>query len=471
MSNKDFKVKNGLVVPSLTTAGVVTTDSSGNISSSATVAITNGGTGQTSAANALNAFLPLQTGNTNYYLQTNGTTTQWNSVTSVPTQTGNTGKYLTTDGTSPSWSSISGSLAQPTEPTSPTDGLIWVDTDGSAPTTVVTRWSKSLSAGTTTLTGTDDTTNILSYTAGYEQVFLNGVLLSRTNDYTATSGTSIVLSSATAASDIIEIICPLQVAYADILTTSAAAAAYQAINTSVSTTELGYLDGVTSAIQTQMDTKLATATAASTYLANSLADAKGDLLTATADNTPARLAVGTNAQVLTADSTAATGLKWATASSGGMTLISTTAITATASVDLTSIPGTYKELVIIVDGAYENSGAAQVLTFNNGTTLFSSVYSQAANANTVTTATTAANILISTPLRFVAGSGSGSIVIKIPNYASTTMAKICEFYGYGGNGAVQGTGGVGAIAAITSAKITWGGTPTAQGNVYLYGVN
>jgi hypothetical protein len=45
-------------------------------------------------------------------------------------------------------------------------------------------------------------------------------------------------------------------------------------------------------------------------------DAKGDLITATAADTPARLAVGTNAQVLTADSTTATGLKWATASSG-----------------------------------------------------------------------------------------------------------------------------------------------------------
>ena len=33
----------------------------------------------------------------------------------------------------------------------------------------------------------------------------------------------------------------------------------------VSTTELGYLDGVTSAVQTQIDSKLATATAASTY--------------------------------------------------------------------------------------------------------------------------------------------------------------------------------------------------------------
>jgi hypothetical protein len=49
-------------------------------------------------------------------------------------------------------------------------------------------------------------------------------------------------------------------------------------------------------------------------------DAKGDLITATAADTPARLAVGTNGQVLTADSTTSTGLKWAAAAAGGKVL-------------------------------------------------------------------------------------------------------------------------------------------------------
>jgi len=77
----------------------------------------------------------------------------------------------------------------------------------------------------------------------------------------------------------------------------------------VSATELGYLDGVSSAIQTQIDGKVA----------SSLVDAKADLITATAADTPARLAVGTNGQVLQADSTTATGLKWATPSTGAYT--------------------------------------------------------------------------------------------------------------------------------------------------------
>ena len=50
----------------------------------------------------------------------------------------------------------------------------------------------------------------------------------------------------------------------------------------------------------------------SNAIQNAIVDAKGDLIAATAADTPARLAVGTNGQVLTADSTASTGLAWAT---------------------------------------------------------------------------------------------------------------------------------------------------------------
>jgi hypothetical protein len=54
----------------------------------------------------------------------------------------------------------------------------------------------------------------------------------------------------------------------------------------------------------------------SNAIQNAIVDAKGDLISATAADTPARLAVGTNGQVLTADSSTATGLKWAAASGG-----------------------------------------------------------------------------------------------------------------------------------------------------------
>ena len=46
------------------------------------------------------------------------------------------------------------------------------------------------------------------------------------------------------------------------------------------------------------------------YVTKALVDAKGDLVTATADNTPARLAVGTNDFILTAASGETTGLVW-----------------------------------------------------------------------------------------------------------------------------------------------------------------
>ena len=57
-------------------------------------------------------------------------------------------------------------------------------------------------SGQTSFTGADDNGNTLAYTASNLDVFLNGVLLDD-SDYTASNGTSIVLGSAAAASDIL----------------------------------------------------------------------------------------------------------------------------------------------------------------------------------------------------------------------------------------------------------------------------
>ena len=60
-----------------------------------------------------------------------------------------------------------------------------------------------------------------------------------------------------------------------------------------------------------------------------IVDAKGDLIAGTTSDAVARLAVGTNGHVLTADSTTATGLKWAAASGGGKVLQVVQATTST----------------------------------------------------------------------------------------------------------------------------------------------
>ncbi len=77
-------------------------------------------------------------------------------------------------------------------------------------------------------------------------------------------------------------------------------------------TEIGYVNGVTSAIQTQLDAKTLKATLTT----------KGDIYVATAASTPARLAVGSDGQLPIADSSASTGIRWATLNQGAKNYIS-----------------------------------------------------------------------------------------------------------------------------------------------------
>ena len=59
----------------------------------------------------------------------------------------------------------------------------------------ITTYNYTATAGQTTFSGADNNSNTLSYTAGAVQVYLNGVLLVPTTDYTASNGTSVVLSA------------------------------------------------------------------------------------------------------------------------------------------------------------------------------------------------------------------------------------------------------------------------------------
>lgn len=157
-------------------------------------------------------------GTNGYLLTSTGSGVQWAAApVSLPSQTGNDGKALVTNGTTASWSGAV-PVAQTTEPTTLIDGLIWLDTDGTVVGQNQTRWSKAPAGGTTSLSGVDDNGLTLSYTTGYEQVYRNGVLLSRGNDYTATNGTSVTLIDATIAGDIIEIFASAVLALTDVYT-------------------------------------------------------------------------------------------------------------------------------------------------------------------------------------------------------------------------------------------------------------
>ncbi len=87
--------------------------------------------------------------------------------------------------------------------------------------------------------------------------------------------------------------------------------------------------------------------------------AKGDLVVGSAANDAAVLGVGTDGQYLTAASTTATGLQWSTLSAGGMTVLASGSLSSTG-VNLTSISGAYKDLVLYVRSFTSSSGQGQI---------------------------------------------------------------------------------------------------------------
>jgi hypothetical protein len=180
-------------------------------------------------------------------------------------------------------------------------------------TAAIFRFRYTAAGGETSESGPDDNGVTLSYLPGKEQVYLNGVLLVRTEDYTASNGTSIsALSPALTAGDVLEII-------------------------------------------------TFTAFDLATAIPNTIFDAKGDLIAASGADTAGKLSVGTDGQVLTAASTTALGVTWVTPAAGysaptlGTTVV-TSGVTITTISGLTDIvlngPGSVTdELTLLLMGA------------------------------------------------------------------------------------------------------------------------
>ena len=106
-------------------------------------------------------------------------------------------------------------------------------------------------------------------------------------------------------------------------------------------------------------------TSGTVTVTNSMATAfttSGDLIQATGSGTFARLGTGTTGQYLTTNGTTNS---WGTISVGGMTLISTTTLSG-ASTTISSIPGTYKNLQVIIRSLRPNTDSTHLLMRVNG---------------------------------------------------------------------------------------------------------
>lgn len=120
---------------------------------------------------------------------------------------------------------------------------------------------------------------------------------------------------------------------------------------------------IDSTLKTQIDAQIP----------DSLLTTKGDLIAATGASTPARLGVGTNGQLLVADSTTATGLAWATAGSSipanAAATVATSQTTSSASYTDLATAGpavtvtTGTKALVIVTTAFRDTGGTNNLAW------------------------------------------------------------------------------------------------------------
>lgn len=211
----------------------------------------------------------------------------------------------------------------------------------------------------------------------------------------------------------------------------------------------------------------------SNAIQNTIVDAKGDLVGATAADTPARLAVGTNGQVLTADSTTATGLKWASAaSSDSYTTLASGSLSSSA-LNITSISGSYKKLVLVFRNFVKGSAYDVNVQFNTVTSSnYAFVNQGVQNGSIVNTKSSSSTAIVVNAAGFRA-SVPMNLTLEIEDYFNTVADKVITFASAGYDNsfnakmATIGSAHFASTAAITSIQTD---ATFTSGDYILYGV-
>jgi|688.fasta_scaffold529272_1 hypothetical protein len=199
-----------------------------------------------------------------------------------------------------------------------------------------------------------------------------------------------------------------------------------------------------------------------------IVDAKGDLIVASGADAVARLAVGTNDHVLTADSGATNGVKWAVVPSGGMTLLSTTSLSGSSSVSISSISGDYKDLQILIQNPYQAAANGDLyVTFNSANLFNIKMFTTSVGETT--------QIRSETLLGTTSYPADRIFCINIKDYTNTTYGKPFIWWGNSDNTntMISGAGVIRRAAAITEMTISDPSglnTNFSGGQVQIYGV-
>jgi hypothetical protein len=214
---------------------------------------------------------------------------------------------------------------------------------------------------------------------------------------------------------------------------------------------------------------------------NTIVDAKGDLIGATAADTPARLAVGTNGQVLTADSTAATGLKWATTASGsGLTFISRTVFSNVASQAIDNcFTSTYKAYLVVIEQFFAatggDDGKLQLRTGGvSGSTVATGYYGSA--LQNLSTATTFANESSNNATYYALANTPGTSTtytaasLTFTNVGNSSQYARWSGTGMNGNYETLLLGGTNSAASTYTGLIFSSISSNVSGTIAIYGM-